>query len=257
MICRSLMVKSTSQIILSWGSKNIDGLWEFSNILLEAPLLDAFLQLPWEQTLYSIHQTILFIFWTNITVLWVIGTPLVPLNEPEVSRALESVISSWCRLSGLGRQWWCWRCHRQLNVMDVIYEPIQVFINPSALSQIYLLVSKMAERILQLEISHLHGNLFPPKKQTAVGWRKHKSKFIAEKYSELGRKKEFLISKLKLIFSEACWKWEKYKGACVSLKTVAQENNRLLKCSCGFKPCFYWIVSRNKTKVSKQRSHFL
>lgn len=42
---------------------------------------------------------------------------------------------------------------------------------------------------------------------------------------------------------------------CFTKNSVAQENNRLSKCLCGFKPCFYWIVSRNK-KVSKQKSHF-
>lgn len=106
-------------------------------------------------------KTILFTLRTNITVLWVIGTPLVPTKEPEVSRVLESVSTSWCRLSHLGKQWWCWRWHEQLSVMEVICEQIQVFIHPVALSQIYLVVSKMAERILQLGISRLHGNLFP------------------------------------------------------------------------------------------------
>lgn len=44
------MVKSTSQLILSWDSKTINSPQEFSNVLLEAPSLDMFLQLPWEQT---------------------------------------------------------------------------------------------------------------------------------------------------------------------------------------------------------------
>lgn len=57
MIHRNLMVKSTSQIILSWDSKTINSPQEFSNVLLEAPSLDVFLQLPWEQTVA--YQTIL------------------------------------------------------------------------------------------------------------------------------------------------------------------------------------------------------
>lgn len=86
------MVKSTSQIILSWSSKTTNSPREFSNILLGTLSLDVFLQLPWEQTVaynspnYSRYSP-------NITLLRIIGTPPVPVNEPEISRALERVFS--------------------------------------------------------------------------------------------------------------------------------------------------------------------
>lgn len=61
MVNRNLMVESTHQIILSWGSKTINSPWEFSNILLKALSLDVFLQLPWDQTAVCNSSNSLFI----------------------------------------------------------------------------------------------------------------------------------------------------------------------------------------------------
>lgn len=52
----------------------------------------------------SLQSTKPFSYSPDVTVLRIIGTPVVPMNEPEISRALESVFSFWCRLSGLGKQ---------------------------------------------------------------------------------------------------------------------------------------------------------